>query len=57
MLAAEADGADVSTIEGQANADGSLSAIQAGVAKNITDYNQWYSVAHARYGDGGQQIF
>ena len=29
MLAAEADGADVSTIEGQANADGSLSAIQA----------------------------
>ena len=29
MLAAEADGADVSTIEGQANADGSLNAIQA----------------------------
>ena len=29
MLAAEADGADVSTIEGQANEDGSLSAIQA----------------------------
>jgi len=29
MLAAEADGANVSTIEGQANADGSLSAIQA----------------------------
>ena len=29
MLAAEADGAEVSTIEGQANADGSLSVIQA----------------------------
>lgn len=28
MLAAEADGAEVSTIEGQANADGSLSVIQ-----------------------------
>ena len=28
MLAAEADGADVGTIEGQANADGSLNAIQ-----------------------------
>ncbi|MEO9575944.1 MAG: (2Fe-2S)-binding protein [Tateyamaria sp.] len=28
MLAAEADGADVSTIEGQANADGSLNVIQ-----------------------------
>ena len=29
MLAAEADGADVSTIEGQSNTDGSLSTIQA----------------------------
>ena len=29
MLAAEADGCEVSTIEGQANADGSLSVIQA----------------------------
>ena len=29
MLAAEADGAEVATIEGQANADGSLSVIQA----------------------------
>ena len=38
MLAAEADGADVSTIEGQANADGSLSAIKLR-SKNITDYN------------------
>ena len=28
MFAAEADGADVSTIEGQANADGSLNVIQ-----------------------------
>jgi carbon-monoxide dehydrogenase small subunit len=29
MLAAEADGAEVATIEGQAHADGSLSVIQA----------------------------
>ena len=29
MLAAEADGADVSTIEGQSNTDGSLNTIQA----------------------------
>ena len=29
MFAAEADGADVATIEGQANADGSLNVIQA----------------------------
>ena len=39
MLAAEADGADVSTIEGQANADGSLSARSKRRSKNITDYN------------------
>ena len=31
MFAAEADGADVSTIEGQANADGSLNVIQQAV--------------------------
>ena len=48
MLAAEADGAEVDTIEGQANADGSLKRDSAGVFKITMGLQCGF--LHTRYG-------